>query len=175
MKRYYSFFLILFTFLSFGSQASSSELSNIEKSFAQLYQSTDFNSRITAIILTAEFKQSALNKSLKKLLKTAQGLDRVVILYALARCESDTYIEPFIQTLPETELEIKLLLDIESPRQSFFAAPSFRILTYLGSLALYHDNALKKLKNIDRFADGWQAESLGVLLEAAQKQHLNKP
>ncbi len=136
--------------------------------FPILFKSNEFETRITAIILSSEFKNTQITNELLNLLKEAKGIEKVAILYTL-RTKNDSYIKEFINAIPEDAKGIKELLDIESPRSSYFMSPKLRIIDYLASLAIHNDNAFRKLITISNYADGWQGDAIMELLEDIKK------
>ncbi|OQY55225.1 MAG: hypothetical protein B6245_20090 [Desulfobacteraceae bacterium 4572_88] len=169
MKKFYVILILSILFAGCGVESGTAGDITIEQAFSKLFQSDDFQSRITAIVLSSQFKKTKLSNVLSERLKKVDGIEKTAILYALARSESDDYIEQFTDSIPTDEKGIKTLLDIESPRKSYFSSPALRIITYLGSLAIHNDKAFAKLKAMGHFADGWQGDSISVLVEDAEK------
>ncbi|RLC20497.1 MAG: hypothetical protein DRI57_04665 [Deltaproteobacteria bacterium] len=169
MKKFYVILILSILFAGCGVESGTAGDVTIEQAFSKLFQSDDFQSRITAIVLSSQFKKTKLSNVLSERLRKVDGIEKTAILYALARNESDDYIGQFVNSIPGDEKGIKTLLDIESPRKSYFSSPSLRVISYLGSLAIHNDNAFAKLKAIGRLADGWQGDSISVLAEDAEK------
>lgn len=151
------------------NKSTDSQILTIERAFHDLFQSSDVESRVTAIILAGDFKETAISEDLKNLLAKVKGVEKTAVLYSLSKSVSDDYIDQFIDSLPDDEKGINELLDIESSRKTYFSEPQLKILNYLGSLANYNDKALAKLETIHSLADGWQGDSTFELLLAAKK------
>jgi len=160
-------------FMSLHASAGADKFT-IETAFSEMLKSSDYSTKVTAIVMIADFKETALANDLVKLLKKASGIERCAVLYSLSILQREEYLDAFIDSVPTDEKSIKELLDIESPRGSYFKAPYLRIINYLGYIAIHNDKAFSRLKAIDLYADGWQGDSVMELIIAAEKLRIDK-
>jgi hypothetical protein len=156
---------VLFVF-SYG--CSDSQKKTLETSFSDMIGSSYPKTRMTAIILIADFKETSLLTLLDERLKNSVGVEKSAILYCLSLYKK-IMVDEFIDSLPGDEIHIKELLNAESPEFSYFREPHFQMIRYLGSLACINKKALAKLKMIQPYADGWQGEEIMELVNDAEK------
>ena len=167
IKKYHTLLTVVILSFVYACASTNPGKLTIEKAFKDMLESSDKATRITAIIMLGEFKTTSLNNTLATHLKTADGVEKTAILYSLS-LNNHNYLEAFVESVPTDSNGIKTLLEIESPKGSYFKAPYLRIINYLGILAKHDDNALLKLREIDNYADGWQGDSIMELIAAAQ-------
>jgi hypothetical protein len=130
--------------------------------------STDMQTRISAIILIADLKETPLTETLIDHLKISEGTEKTATLYTLSVFK-ENYVDSFIDSIPLDEMHIKELLKAESPEKSYFREPHFAMVRYLGDLAIYNNKALDKLKAFQPYADGWQGDEIMGMLKNAEK------
>jgi hypothetical protein len=159
---------VLIVLCVFSSGCSDSRKITLENSFKDMIGSNDERTRITAIVLIAEFKETSLLSLLTDKLKNSSGIEKTAILYSLSLYKKN-YVDEFINSLTSEERHIKELLNAETSEGSYFREPHFQMIRYLGGLACVNKKALAKLKIIQPYADGWQGEEIMELVNDAEK------
>ena len=167
-KIKFTFIVVLAVFCMWFFGCANSGSITAEKAFSEMLGSSDTATRITAIVLVGDFKETTLIKVLENHLKNTSGVEKVAVLYSLSIYKNN-YLDAFIESFPKDEKGIKELLKIESPEGSYFRAPHLRIISYLGNIAIYNDKALAVLKVIQPYADGWQGDLIMEFIMTADK------
>jgi hypothetical protein len=130
--------------------------------------SSDTATRISAIILVAEFKETSLTEALIEHLKNVEGPEKTATLYTLSVFR-ENYVDAFVDSIPTDEAHIKDFLSAESSERSYFREPHFTMVRFLGDLAIYNTKAREKLKALQPFADGWRGDEIMGMLNNAEK------
>lgn len=146
---------------------------------AGLYNSSDRKVRVTAYILTAQTNSDIVRSYMKTLAKEKIGVELTAILYALQTSSGSFEDEEhFINSVHTDEQYIGDLLAVDSGESSYLrGAPYLYIISRIAVIALRNDLALDKLRAIYKYADGWIAENIAVMIKDAEsyrKKRTNK-